>query len=81
MQQQKLYWPIFPGTATAYSYVPDFEETEKMVELVQSYRELCNSIDRVASRPFEPHIDVQADDYPVCVVLRVVYIVFFCLRF
>lgn len=35
-----------------------------MVELVQSYRELCNSIDRVASRPFEPGIDVQADDYP-----------------
>lgn len=36
-----------------------------MVELVQSYRELCNSIDRVAGRPFVSSIDVQADDYPV----------------
>lgn len=38
-----------------------------MVELVQSYRELCNSIDRVAGRPFVPNIDVKADDYPVSI--------------
>ncbi|CAM9207788.1 unnamed protein product [Scytosiphon promiscuus] len=43
---------------------PDFEGTEKMVELIQSYRELCNSIDRVANRPFDPNIGVRADDYP-----------------
>ncbi|CAB1096679.1 unnamed protein product [Ectocarpus sp. CCAP 1310/34] len=42
----------------------DFEGTERMVELVQSYRELCNSIDRVANKPFDPTIDVQADDFP-----------------
>lgn len=36
-----------------------------MVELVQSYRELCNSIDRVAGRPFAPTVDVKADDFPV----------------
>lgn len=36
-----------------------------MVELVQSYRELCNSIDRVANKPFDPSIDVQSDDFPV----------------
>lgn len=44
---------------------PDFEGTGKMVELIQSYRELCNSIDRVANRPFDPTIGVEADDYPV----------------
>lgn len=49
----------------ACSHAPDAAETEKMVELIQSYRELCNSIDRVADRPFDPNIDVQADDYPV----------------
>ncbi|CAN0056187.1 unnamed protein product [Ectocarpus sp. 4 AP-2014] len=51
---------ISPSAACA----PDFEGTERMVELVQSYRELCNSIDRVASKPFDPSIDVQADDFP-----------------
>lgn len=49
----------------ANSYVPEFEETEKMVELVQSYRELCTSINRVASRPFASNIDVKADDFRV----------------
>lgn len=39
--------------------------TEKMVELIQSYPELCNSIERVANRPFEANIDVRADDFPV----------------
>ncbi|CAM9501571.1 unnamed protein product [Hapterophycus canaliculatus] len=43
---------------------PDFEGTAKMVDLIQSYRELCNSIDRVANRPFDPTIGVEADDYP-----------------
>ncbi|CAM9117886.1 unnamed protein product, partial [Pylaiella littoralis] len=46
------------------SYAQDFEGTENMVELIQSYRELCNSIDRVASKPFDPEIDVQAIDFP-----------------
>eukprot|EP00903_Cladosiphon_okamuranus_P011998 g11267.t1 len=57
--------PSTPDAASPSSaYVPDFEETEKMVELVQSYRELCNSIDRVAGRPFTSNIDVKADDFP-----------------
>ena len=39
--------------------------TENMVELIQSYSELCNSIDRVANKPFEAIIDIRADDFPV----------------
>lgn len=37
----------------------------KMVELVQTYPELCSCIERVASTPFAPDIAVQADDFPV----------------
>lgn len=46
-------------------YPPEVEGTDKMVELIQSYRELCSSIDRVANRPFDPKISVQANDFPV----------------
>ncbi|CAM9137098.1 unnamed protein product [Ectocarpus fasciculatus] len=54
-----------PGSMSpSAACAPDFEGTERMVELVQSYRELCNSIDRVANKPFDPSIDVQADDFP-----------------
>lgn len=52
-------------SSTNSSYTHDFGGAEKMVELIQSYPELCSSIDRVASRPFDPDIDVRADDFPV----------------
>lgn len=55
---------MYPLTCCRYPH-NDLDGTEKMVELIQSYPELCNSIDRVANRPFEANIDVQADDFPV----------------
>lgn len=47
------------------SYTNNFEGAEKMVELIQSYPELCGSIDRVASKPFNADVHVRADDFPV----------------
>lgn len=35
-----------------------------MVELIQSYPELCGSIDGAASKPFDNTIDVRVDDLP-----------------
>lgn len=44
----------------------DFGSTNKMVELIQSYPELCASIDRVANKPIDRDVSIPADDLPVC---------------
>lgn len=43
----------------------DIDGNAKMVELVQSYPELCSCIERFASKPLDLDIGVQADDFPV----------------
>ncbi|KAG5180093.1 hypothetical protein JKP88DRAFT_264019 [Tribonema minus] len=52
------------GMAGAERYTHEFESTAKMIELVQSYGDLCASVERAASRLQDTSIAVTPNDFP-----------------
>ena len=46
-----------------HRFTHEFESTEKMIELVQSYSDLCAAVDRISNRPVDTAIAVTPGDF------------------
>lgn len=63
---QKVAGVAALGDTSGYStrHVHEYESTGKMIELIQSYSDLCGAVEKAANKPHDANVGVLANDFP-----------------